>query len=1377
MASLAVSVAEREPSLVRNGQISAPLLVQWATRWVRERRAAKKTVESFYEESFVAQLQRDKANKDKQDARLGSEGKTPFPPRKETLNLTKDAVDVLVKAHNREFELLPPLNPEDQAVREMVAELLSATQQKYGAGTELEPLTMQRALSALEASRYLPGVGSGWPTVELALSCLERRENRELWEWQAVQIAMRAGVDLITARAARREAVQQGAGAHSGDEVVEAGVKLLLAGESISGGKRARGEAEKDRLGLTRTAIQLLEQREDGLSEHPALDLQEGRIRELVLALTEAVKVVFGGDVEPLSWPTAINALTASQHLEGEHSEATVAGALKCLEKREGKELWQLEVERIATRAGVSPMSAREAHAEVMKQRPKGELTDVVAAGVRWLQQREETRQQGPADGQRAGNASNGGGGEDSHEQKQLRGRRSEEGLGDEKEGPEQKRQEEECRVNHGGEKEKQGPVDSQSRKGARYSGVGGGCDERRSKHGRDDREDSSGSEGEGEGSVRAGSARKHRQLRKEAMPPLDLLGGVNGLRDRAAKADQAELRAREEERTDPETESLAKRQRTANPLPRSLKRALAVAERKERKKAESSASDNEDRLSALDSRQRRRVLGRGRDAQERELARHTVKSKVAETARIGRQEDMHYALDQYRRQQQGEQLTSVEREWAALGATLSPAKVLGYGAGNVAEEEGEDQPDEFESLVDAILEQYDCDEDEAAEALEATADEHGWDLDSAIDHLLEQGVQEHEGEEVQVGDDSTDEGSSSPTRRGSASKASSTTHRERHLADQRGEEGSQQKKNEFSVLSGKGEAHNGGQGSQANSPVKSLQLRYRARSEDPRARETNHPSEDNRAKRAEQEADSPRRITAAGGIRDLRGYELLVRQLRRTIDCDDTEARLLLMDKRARANCGGGPDVAKAVKLFYEGRSGEGKGPKANPGAVEPEITKLRTAAGTLHSMVLPSLTLPDWDVGKAPEGGFTYPTFRRIYALFQKYQRQTNFATTVTLKSLVTAQLRPTIEARCGFTQTAWRELNEGGMDDAEFIRRVQDTLKPVRAMEFEVLFEGMKLKHPGNETDVLATVEEWGEKWLSTEREAEEQGIHLQAGKMKELFKKAVAPISRVSRLILGEPYKSTAEWYTLIIRELRLRQSYAAEADRDGKKRESFFGGSPRGGRGAGRIRFFGNRQDYQNSGTNLSSEGSATFSNHSGGAEPMVYQPAGRGRGRGSSSPRGRGGQWTGRGQGGRGYNQGETTDATSGRGDRNGAGRNNGQFGNRSPINDPNNEAASVLHRGKWYHDSSQTNLCCRSPDCGSRQEIPFCQGCGQHHHGREWCYKKNEDGFNATGYWSENRKGRAPLPSREGRPYGSPPARHNHMDAGGTETTGQGLA
>ena len=215
----------------------------------------------------------------------------------------------------------------------------------------------------------------------------------------------------------------------------------------------------------------------------------------------------------------------------------------------------------------------------------------------------------------------------------------------------------------------------------------------------------------------------------------------------------------------------------------------------------------------------------------------------------------------------------------------------------------------------------------------------------------------------------------------------------------------------------------------------------------------------------------------------------------------------------------------------------------------------------------------------------------------------------------------------------------------------------------------------------------------------------------------------------------------------------------------------------GGRGIGRGRFFDSRGGTQSARVEGQGGADAQFNNHSGGTEPMTYQPASRGRGRNDRSEpygRGRGGlQGTGRGGRGRGFEN-------QSRGDVRGAGHNSESWGHRQPINDPRNEEPHALTKGKWWHDSTQASLCCRSSDCGTKQEVPFCQGCGQHHHGREWCYKKNEDGFNATGYWSENRKGRAPLLSRDGRAWGSPPARANHIDAGEAShphQQGQGLA
>jgi hypothetical protein len=1137
---------------------------------------------------------------------------------------------------------------------------------------------------------------SGWPTVAGALRCLQRRKGPPAYPCES-----------------QDQFPPEGGGKAGKDERDEHG-RPRRAGED----NRRHGH-----LLLTREAMSLLGRVESGeLRRRPPIGLGEGRISDLVTELIAVTGAAYKEAATPLTPQVAVAALDASRYLLGGADQPTVAGAFRCLQRSEQCELWRMEVEQIAQQTGMTWERAREAREEMMKGDPN--VRDVVTATVQKY-------------GSQATPAQN---------------------RATDKEGSEQ---------------------DPKPRKTAKEAEGQSACRNERASEGTRQDRSSSESEGEAAGMGKAGGQlwRRENCGLKRGKAELEASEGKSGGnhaatgQNRLVENDSGHSRTssshssaeRAEDTTAGEAETPSgKRRRVAEPLPRGVRRLVTKENRRAQQKTNPRNPDPS-RLNGLNRLQRSRVEKRGRKPAEKELAQHRVTSRVAERMRRGRQEDLHYALDQYRRQQQGMQLTAVDRDWAALGATLSPAKVLGYGAGAVAATDGQIEDandDEFELMLEAILEQYDCSEERAIEALEETADDEGWNVDAAINRLVEAGVEPWPADDGTGTDDSesgTDENSEQH------SDENSEALLEKGNEEEAATEGVRRKKIK--------KFHDAG-GVQDGASPKALQLRYRARSSEPRA-----PREDDEPRSfSQKDAHSPRRISAAGEIRDLRGYELQVNQLRKVIDCDDATARLLLMDKRSRATAGGIPDVAKAVRLYYEGQN-EGVIKKGNGNTVESELSKVRTAAGTLHSMVLPSLPLPDWDVGKAPEGGFTYPTFRRVYALFQKYQRQTNFATTVTLKSLVTAQLRPTIEARCGITKDAWKEVTDGGMDDHTFIQKVQDTLKPVRAMEFEVLFEGMKLKHPGNETDILATVEEWGEKWLSTEREAEEQGITLQPGKMKELFKKAVAPISRVSRLILGEQFKSTAEWYSLIIRELRLRQSYAAEADRDTKKRESPYSGSTyrgstrgggRGGFGSGR--FFGARQGNE-SDNNHPDQLLVTCNNHSGGSEPMVYQPAGRGRG----SPRGRGGgQWTSRG--GRGANQGSTPEVTSGRGDYRGATRNAGEWGNRQPINDPAIESA--LNRGKWWHDSSQTNLCCRSADCGSKQEIPFCQGCGQHHHGREWCYKKNDEGFNATGYWSENRKGRAPLLSREGRAYGAPPARINHMDANGTgDPPGQGLA
>ena len=129
--------------------------------------------------------------------------------------------------------------------------------------------------------------------------------------------------------------------------------------------------------------------------------------------------------------------------------------------------------------------------------------------------------------------------------------------------------------------------------------------------------------------------------------------GGVDGLVQRAAlnanATNDGSGGARAGASEDAEGAPESKRRRNEAPLLRGMRRLLAREEDKERavKRAGGSASAEHD---SLDRRLRSRVAGRDMSAQDKELARHAAKTRAAELAGAGRQEDFKYALDTFRR-------------------------------------------------------------------------------------------------------------------------------------------------------------------------------------------------------------------------------------------------------------------------------------------------------------------------------------------------------------------------------------------------------------------------------------------------------------------------------------------------------------------------------------------------------------------------------------------------------------------------------------------------------------------------------------------------------------------------------------------------------
>jgi len=96
-------------------------------------------------------------------------------------------------------------------------------------------------------------------------------------------------------------------------------------------------------------------------------------------------------------------------------------------------------------------------------------------------------------------------------------------------------------------------------------------------------------------------------------------------------------------------------------------------------------------------------------------------------------------------------------------------------------------------------------------------------------------------------------------------------------------------------------------------------------------------------------------------------------------------------------------------------------------------------------------------------------------------------------------------------------------------------------------------------------------------------------------------------------------------------------------------------------------------------------------------------------------------------------------------------------------------ESKAKLPKGPRWHDSAMEKCRCRDPDCGLRQDVPFCQGCGMHGHDRPFCFKSGEPKFNPTGYWCVNRPNEAAiegLGQRRDSSSSFATARGNLMDA-----------
>ena len=782
----------------------------------------------------------------------------------------------------------------------------------------------------------------------------------------------------------------------------------------------------------------------------------------------------------------------------------------------------------------------------------------------------------------------------------------------------------------------------------------------------------------------------------------------------------------------------------------RSLRKFEAEADEGSEERS-SSSSDSEDEQDLSDSKSASARASRSAKRVERketaasELFTHLSETNRRERRRESAMEMCGEALKQLDRRQRGQVLNRRERGLAKLGETLSPAKLYGaMSRPGASRAPGDSSASEFRSDTGGIISDVSTSSDGSDEDLSDSDGSDGESVNSSDEEFLDDSDgKEHQRKESRAG--------------GGSQRAASRTRQEPPKSKRQSASSKIQ--------------------STPDAPLKQSKSAAKSITEEQLANEQG-------ASRGQ--ANGATRETAPALSR-LSSSNTLCFSLCEILEIPPATARELLENEECFDE-EGNPEMNKAISLFWKLQAHSERAQRQQEREVHMQERDHLQSESDRNQVKVPdaprrsggftqTLEVPeDWDVGQAPKGGLHYSTFRRKLNEVHRYNRKTGEdGPKLTVKSLVSYDLKAGLEARCGLSKHCWNLENAAknpGLSEEDFVSAVRRTLRPSRKADYKSDLEGMKMDDRGQKGHaLLEALTTWGIKWLAKLREAEEAGVKINSNWLKLTFKEAVdiAPFKKWLRGRSWPKHNGGAVWYRYLCDKLKKKASHADEDSREashgsdgnhyyrGKRTDPSNYQTNTGGHRATTYPPFrpdaastGQKPtnqrafvDFKNHSAEESDkfwqhhqheERSAQFNTHSGGTEPMQYQRDGGGA-------RGRGGGAT------RGNHQGQSQ---------------RDQHRDRLPINDPAEEQVSKLSKGKWWHDSTDLSCVCKTVDCGAKQEVPFCQGCGQHHHSREFCFKRNDSRFNSSGYWSDNRKGQPPISSLGGSYPGSPTKRVN---------------
>ena len=292
------------------------------------------------------------------------------------------------------------------------------------------------------------------------------------------------------------------------------------------------------------------------------------------------------------------------------------------------------------------------------------------------------------------------------------------------------------------------------------------------------------------------------------------------------------------------------------------------------------------------------------------------------------------------------------------------------------------------------------------------------------------------------------------------------------------------------------------------------------------------------------------------------------VRQLSKALKIDDSWARELYSECAAEETT----SYDGLLRHFYRCEAEHAKGTQKDTTRALGGGPLQSAESGREFNSNMPTFQLPEWGPGQPPNGGVHFSTLQKMLEAYEKYDKQTNYKTQVTFKSMVKDKLKPNLESKCKLPRTVWLPPREddwmevangrperGGWSDMRLLKQCRKVLQPKGRTSYEIAFESMALKHRGNDEQLAVALDLWGTEWLAKKREAEEQGKSLPPLKMKAYFRKAVAGVARFRRWLEGRVFKSCRDWYGVLCRKLHKSLGKAAQAAHDEELEDKIVGG--------------------------------------------------------------------------------------------------------------------------------------------------------------------------------------------------------------------------